>query len=104
MRLFHEQLRPSNGSDLGAHQGGRSSLLVIGSVPDRHLRTDEITCVRGRKFKAIPMGQVLGLDAESLSTTRGLSAGSGGINAEAIGVVRTGGTEGVFASRQIPDG
>ena len=35
---------------------------------------------------------------------RALLAGRGGINAEAIAVVRAGGTEGVFASRQIPDG
>ena len=35
---------------------------------------------------------------------RALSAGRGGINAEAIAVVRAGGTEGVFAGRQIPDG
>ena len=31
-------------------------------------------------------------------------AGRGGINAEGIAVVRAGGTEGVFAGRQIPDG
>ena len=35
---------------------------------------------------------------------RALLAGRGGGNAEAIAVVRAGGTEGVFASRQIPDG
>ena len=35
---------------------------------------------------------------------RALLAGLGRINAEAIAVVRVGGTEGVFPSGQIPDG
>ena len=33
-----------------------------------------------------------------------LLARPGGIDAEAVAVVRAGGTEGVFAGRQIPDG